>query len=131
MDWMSMGNQLFQLVAIPVLLILSAVLVSFIHTKTKEAKDKTDNETAHEYLYMLDKTITECVIATTQTYVDAMKGKNAFDSEAQKTALQKTYDNVMSILTADAVEYLQLSMGNLTTYIYNKIESEVRLNKNN
>lgn len=129
MNWTEVINELFQLVAIPALITLTAVLVNFIHVKTKETKDSTENELTHKYIDMLDKTITECVIATTQTYVDSMKNKNAFDSEAQKTALKQTYDNVMSILTEDAVKYLDTALGDLQAYVYNKIESEVKINK--
>ena len=35
---------------------------------------------------MLEDTIMKSVIATTQTYVEALKGKNAFDEAAQKEA---------------------------------------------
>jgi len=35
---------------------------------------------------MLDDTITKCVIATNQTYVDSLKDKNAFDKAAQEEA---------------------------------------------
>jgi hypothetical protein len=35
----------------------------------------------------------------------------------------------MKILTEDAKEYLQNALGDLESYIYNKIESEVALNK--
>ena len=78
---------------------------------------------------MLDKTITECVLTTTQTYVDSLKKQGAFDAEAQKNAFEETYKNVMLILSTDAVEYLQEAMGDLQTYVYNKIESEVLLSK--
>mgnify|MGYP003303037719 CR=1 FL=1 len=35
----------------------------------------------------------------------------------------------MKILTEDAKEFLQEALGDLETYIYNKIEAEVTLNK--
>ena len=35
----------------------------------------------------------------------------------------------MKILTEDAKEYLEQALGDLESYIYNKIESEVALNK--
>jgi hypothetical protein len=35
---------------------------------------------------MLNRTITECVIATNQTYVETLKQQGKFDEEAQKIA---------------------------------------------
>ena len=35
---------------------------------------------------MLSQTITDCVLATNQTYVDTLKAQGSFDAEAQKIA---------------------------------------------
>jgi hypothetical protein len=78
---------------------------------------------------MLSDTVAECVIATNQTYVEALKKDNCFTEEAQKEAFQKTYTAVMGILADDAKEYLTAIYGDLTTLITNKIEAEVNLQK--
>ena len=78
---------------------------------------------------MLGETISACVIATNQTYVENLKKDQLFDAEAQKEAFQKTYDAVMAVLTDEAKMYLASIYGDLTTYITNKIEAEVKLNK--
>ena len=78
---------------------------------------------------MLDKTITDCVIATNQTYVEALKDKDAFTAEAQKEAFNKTYNAVLAILSDDAKEYLTNAFGDLEAYIKSKIEAEVNMNK--
>ena len=78
---------------------------------------------------MLNKTVTNCVIATNQTYVDALKDKNAFTEEAQKEALQKTYSAIMAILSEDAKDYLSNATGDLQSYIMNLIEAQVKENK--
>jgi len=72
---------------------------------------------------MLDETITKCVIATNQTYVDNLKGQNAFTKEAQEEAFKKTYEAVMAILSKDAQEYLTNAVGDLNTYITNSIQA--------
>ena len=125
MDWMGALNQIFQLIIPPAMLALTAVLISFIHGKTKETKDRTNNETAHKYIDMLDKTIVDCVLATNQTYVEALKKAGSFDIEAQKQAFKLTYDAVMAILTDDAQSYLNEAIKDLNAYITNKIESQV------
>ena len=40
----------------------------------------------NKYLKMLSETITKCVIATNQTYVETLKKQGKFDEEAQKIA---------------------------------------------
>ena len=78
---------------------------------------------------MLDETIANVVLATTQTYVDSLKKQGKFDLDAQKIAFKQTYDAVMKVLTADAIEYITASVGDLETYITNKIEANVKLGK--
>ena len=104
-------------------------MVQFFAVKIEEIKNTTDNETFKKYFDMLNQTISNCVIATNQTYVDALKDKNAFTAEAQKEALQKTYDAIMSILSEDAKTYLINATGDLENYIMNLIEAQVKENK--
>ena len=125
MDWLEILSQIFQVVIIPLLGAGTLYLVSLINTKKKELEQRIENEKAKEYLDMLETTITDCVIATTQTYVQALKDKNAFTIEAQKEALRRTYTAVMGILTEDAKEYLNKSVADLESYILSKIEANV------
>lgn len=129
MNWTTILEQAFELVVYPVLSIAGIYLTYFISTKIKEIKQKTNNELTNKYLDMLDITIQNAVLATTQTYVDSLKAEGKFDAEAQKAAFKHTYDAVMSILTADAVKYITTAVGDLETYITNKIEADVKLSK--
>ena len=79
---------------------------------------------------MLNNTIVNAVTATNQTYVDSLKAQGKFDIEAQKVALQKSYDTVISVLGADAQRYLNEAVGDLNTYIMTAIERQVNVNKN-
>lgn len=126
---MELLQQLFELVLFPLMGIGTVYLIALISNKIKQIKQNTDNDLLDKYLSMLENTITDCVIATTQTYVDSLKKQGAFDADAQKVAFTKTYTNVMKILTEDAKEYLEQALGDLESYVYNKIESEVALNK--
>ena len=126
---MELLTQLFELVLFPLMGIGTVYLIALISSKIKQIKQNTDNDLLDKYLSMLENTITDCVIATTQTYVDSLKKQGAFDADAQKVAFTKTYTNVMRILTEDAKEYLEQALGDLESYVYNKIESEVALNK--
>lgn len=121
--------QIFQVCIIPLLGALTTWLITYINAKKEETLLQMDNELEKKYLNMLTQTITDCVLATNQTYVDSLKQQGAFDKEAQKIAFEKTFSAVLSILSDDALEYLEESLGDLETYIAEKIEAEVNSNK--
>ena len=129
MDWMVMLYQIFELCVIPLLGVLTMYLVQYIKMKSQEIADKTDSELADKYIQMLADTITTCVIATNQTYVESLKKQGKFDAEAQKEAFNLTYDAVMSVLTDEAKHYLTSIYGDLTAYITTRIEAEVNVSK--
>ena len=62
--------------------ILTAYIVKFINIKSTEIQANVDNDTANKYIAMVTETISACVIATNQTYVETLKKKNAFTAEA-------------------------------------------------
>lgn len=124
-NWLDLLYKLFDIAIIPILAAATMYVVSLIKAKKEEVLEKTKNERIKKYINMLDTTITDCVLATNQTYVKAIKEKGTFDAEAQKHAFQLTYDTVMAILTDDAKEYLTEATNDLNTYITNKIEAQV------
>lgn len=129
MDWLELLNEIFQVCIIPLLGVLTAFGVQLIKTKAAEIATRQDNELAEKYINMLANTISNCVIATNQTYVNVLKDKNAFDAEAQKEAFQKTYQAVIAALGDDAKEYLSNIYGDLQSYIESCIEAEVHVNR--
>ena len=129
MEWMALLQQIFELCIVPLLGVITMYIVNYIKVKTAELQTTNSNEVLSKYLDMLSTTIIECVIATNQTYVNSLKGQNAFDETAQKIAFQKTYDAVIAILSDDAKEYLTNVYGDLTVFITNMIEAEVNRNR--
>ena len=129
MDWIFVLTKIFEVCVLPLLGLLTAWLISFINAKRKELVVKSKNDITDKYINMLADTITNCVIATNQTYVKSLKKENAFDAEAQKIAFTKTYNAVMTILTEEAKTYLTEVYGDLSEYITQRIETEVALNK--
>lgn len=125
LDWLDILYKVFEVAIIPILGAATVYLVTLIKAKKQELLEKAKNDTTKKYIEMLDKTITDCVLATNQTYVEALKKEGSFDIAAQKKAFQLTYDAVMSILTDDAQEYLTEAIKDLNTYITTKIESQV------
>lgn len=129
MDYMELLQQIFQVCILPLLGVLTAYLVALIKKKTDEIKAKTDNELYDKYITMLRDIVIDCVTTTNQTYVEALKNKNAFDKEAQQEAFNLTYNAVMDILADEAKEYLDIAIGDLNNYIVKMIESQVNFQK--
>lgn len=121
--------QIFELCIVPLLAVLTGYLVQWIKAKTIEATEKNQKDVFDKYITMLGETITKCVSATNQTYVDALKQAGSFDAEAQKRAFEMTLNAVMSVLGKDAIEYLTAIYGDLTGYLTTLIEAEVKAQK--
>lgn len=129
MDWMAMLKDIWEIVCIPLLGILTVYLVNFIKAKNAQLKEQVKNDTYKKYMDLLETTIVSCVITTNQTYTEALKKQNAFDAEAQKAAFKMTYDAVIKILSDDATKYLETAVGDLELFITQRIEAEVSANK--
>lgn len=118
-------NEIFATCIVPLLAILVKYLIDYLKTLRVD----TNNKIADKYLIMLKDTITTCVAATNQTYVEALKNKNAFDKEAQEYAYKTTYNAVMAILTEESTVYLNSAVGDLEEYIKQQIEGTIAESK--
>ena len=112
-----------------ILTLFLTYLITLVKKKKKALQAEIDSELANKYLDMLETTIIDCVKATNQTYVEALKKNNAFTKEAQEEAFERTLMNVMSILSTDCIEYLETITTDVDAYICNKIEAEVNFAK--
>ena len=126
---MELLTQIMEVVVIPLLGILTAYIVKIVNAKLEEVSASRKNELEKKYIDMLNDTISDCVIATTQTYVESLKKQGSFNVDAQKEAFNQTYNAVMGILSEEAKEYLNEAIGDLNLYITQKIEAEVSINK--
>ena len=129
MDWLAFLSDIFEVCVLPLLGVLTMYIVKFIQVKSAEITGKVDNDLADKYINMLAVTIENCVIATNQTYVEALKAAGKFDAEAQKTAFNMTKNAVMAILSDEAKKYLENAVGDLNEYITQQIEAAVNVNK--
>lgn len=129
MDWLALLSDIFEVCVLPLLGVLTMYIVKFIQVKSAEITNKVDNDLADKYIQMAAVTIENCVIATNQTYVEALKNAGKFDAEAQKTAFNTTKNAVMAILSDEAKKYLENAVGDLNEYITQQIEAAVNVNK--
>ena len=129
MDWLELLYKIAEVCLIPLLGVLTAFFIKWLKAKEAEILVKVDNDTADKYIAMVAQTITDCVIATNQTYVETLKKQGSFDAEAQKIAFQKTLDAVIAVLSDDAKVYLTELYGDVTAYLTTRIEAEVNVQK--
>lgn len=128
-DWLEILGQVFEIIVFPALSAAALYFITWIKAKKQELQKRIKDDTTKKYMEMLEKTITDCVVATNQTYADALKQTGSFDEAAQKQAFQLTFDAVMAVITEDAQMYLNEAVKDLTAYITTKIEAKVKLVK--
>lgn len=129
MDWSKLLYELIEVCLIPALGILTTYLVKYFKAKIAESVAQTNNDVVIRYLQLAEETISRCVIATNQTYVEALKAQGKFDINAQKEAFKRTYDAVMNILNDEAKTYLATIYGDVNLFITKAIEEQVNNNK--
>jgi hypothetical protein len=133
MDLLTTLNEAFQVIIPMITTLLAVWLIIGIRKVAKETSEKSSSELVDKltdkYFKMLETTVTNTVLATTQTYVEALKKENAFDKEAQEKAFNMTYETVMKVLTDEAKRYLEAAVGDLELYTKNLIEATVKLTK--
>lgn len=121
--------QIFEICIIPLLGVLVGFLVKYIQAKSDKLIAEINNQTAKSYVEMITNTVTDCVIATNQTYTEALKKEGKFDAEAQKVAFDMTYQAVLKILSDDAIEYIKQITDDVEFYLTQRIEAAVKKNK--
>jgi hypothetical protein len=124
-DWLDILGKVFELVLFPAISAAALYFIAWLNAKKQELLKKTKDETTKKYIELLDNVITECVLATNQTYVNTLKKEGAFDASAQKTAFQRTYEAVLAVLTDEAQKYISEVVKDPGAYITNKIEAQV------
>ena len=129
MEYTILISNIFQVCIIPLLGVLTTFFMKWVNAKSAEIQANINDTTLKKYMEMLTSTITDCVIATNQTYVESLKAQGKFDAAAQQRAFELTSKAVMEILSEDAKIYLASAVGDLNAYITKKIEAEVNINK--
>ena len=126
MDYVWFIEQIFITIIIPLLGILAIYVIKCVNAQAEKIKSQTDNELVIKYVDLLNDIIESCVVATNQTYVDALKAQGKFDNEAQKIAFEKTYNAVKEIISDEMVNVLAEVHEDLDAYIIALIEFMVK-----
>lgn len=90
---------------------------------------KIKNSIVQSIMKDAEKTINECVMATNQTFVNALKDEGKFDEVAMKEAFDKCKEQVLLILSESSKKVIVRTVGDLSAWLETKIESSVLANK--
>ena len=129
MNWLEILEEVCKVCLIPLLGALTGYAIKYLRTKEEVAIAACESELGDKYIAMFFDTVSSCVSATTQTYVDSLKASGSFGADAQKIAFEKTFQAVKASLTEDAKEYLATIYGDLDVFLTAKIEAEVKAQK--
>ena len=129
MEWNEIISTLLYAIITGAVGVLTTFATLWIKQKMGIAQQNAKTEEGKKYLGMLEETIVNCVLTTNQTYVSNLKKDNMFDAEAQKNAFKMTYDSVMSVLSADAMKFLNETYNDVPKLIESMIEAQVNKNK--
>lgn len=109
--------------------ILSACVIVYIKTWRDKTIAETDNTKHQQYITEITDAVSAAVTATSQTYVDALKKNGEFTVEAQQEALKKALAACVASISPAAQAFITAIYGDLTEYLLNRIEAEVRNQK--
>lgn len=118
-------------VVISVVSIIVTALASWGVTElTRLINSKIKDANAKEMLSSAVTTVSDVVKQVYQTYVEALKGQNAFTAEAQKEALAKALETIEAVLPEKVKAYLTNNFGNMEAWLTTQIEAAIYSLKN-
>ena len=94
----------------------TTVLIQWLQSKIK-------NKELAIFMETVLTVVSQAVKATYQSYVESLKGTDAWTKEAQEKALQMALETAKAELTVEALEYIQERHGDVDQYIKTLIES--------
>lgn len=110
---------------------LATVIIKLITAKINYITTKTQDEKKIRFLTWLEEdVIVKCINTTTQTYVESLKEQGNFNAEAQKVAMEKTTEAVLTVLTDADKELLETYVDDISTWITTRVESYMQSIKN-
>ena len=120
-----------QNIVIEIAVILLTALGSWVLAKVKTlVNTKVKNEKARELLDAATKAVTSSVKATFQTYVESIKGTDAWTKDAQITALRMAANTAKTQMSEEVRAYIAANFGDVDAWLENSIEAEIYTLKN-
>ena len=116
MDWKTILFSVISIVVTSLATWAVAALQAWLSEKLKDKKSQ-------RYVLAIVQVVTSCVKATYQTYVESIKGTDAWTKEAQELALQKALASAKAQLSTELTGYITDTFGDVDAYITGLIES--------
>ena len=116
-------------ILVPIIGILTKAAIDWMKAKTEIAKTQVESEVLKAYLDEFSSFAAKAVETTNQTYVEALKDKNAFDADAQKEAFNMTKDALLKLFNEEKVDFVRNAVNDFDNYINVLIESSVKASK--
>lgn len=110
--------------------ILTGLLAWLVSIITNWINSKIKDKNAAKILTSVTALVTNVVQATYQSYVEALKGTNAWTKEAQEAALNKALTTIKSQLNSEGIKFIEENYGNVEEYLKTLIESVLYKLKN-
>lgn len=108
---------------------LLIMLGQWVHKLFQVWKQKVNNEMLKSLIDKLDYVVQKCIDATNQTFVNDIKNGGKLTEEQKKEAFDKTFQDIMNMLTQDDLDKIAEQFGDVPTYIKNTIEATIGNNK--
>lgn len=120
-----------QNIVIEIAVILLTALGSWVLAKVKTlVNTKVKNEKARELLGAATSAVTSSVKATFQTYVESIKGTDAWTKDAQINALRMAANTAKAQMSEEVRAYIAANFGDIDAWVENSIEAEIYTLKN-
>lgn len=123
-------NIIMTSVLVPVLVALTTLFVKYLNLKEEEIIDKIADARLKKYIKIAEDAVETAVVAVMQTYVDALKGTDAWTPKAQKKAFKDAKIKAIIIMGTTAKEAIQVAYGDVNAWIDDSIQYYVNKNKN-
>lgn len=105
--------------------ILSAV-GAWVLAKVKTLiSTKISNEKWRKLADAATSIVSSVVRATYQTYVEGIKGTDAWTKDAQKEALQRALDAAKAQMSAEVKSYIEQNFGDIDEWLTSQIEATI------
>ena len=115
-----------QNIVIEIAVILLTALGSWVLAKVKTlVNTKVKNEKARELLGAATSVVTSSVKATFQTYVESIKGTDAWTKDAQINALRMAANTAKAQMSEEVRAYIAANFGDIDAWVENSIEAEI------
>ena len=109
--------------------IVSAATIRFLAERSAQAKAAAEAATTARLHAEVMDAVATAVAAISQEYIDGLKKSGTFTADNQREAFGMAADMAQSLLTTEAVKFIDYTYGGMSKFLAAKIEAEVRLQK--